>query len=60
MNALTDGSELGVLLGDLEHVEERDKGLIAGLGKEELKGIAVECNALKRVKDRVQKSATRY
>lgn len=43
---LTNGSELGVTLDDLSLVEEGDERLVGGLDEHELKGVAVESDAL--------------
>lgn len=54
-----EASEFGVVLGYLEHVEERNERVVAGLNEEELEGVTVECDALERVEDEVQNSTTR-
>lgn len=37
--------QLGVMLDDLGHVEERNDGLVGGLNKEDLEGVSVEGDA---------------
>jgi hypothetical protein len=56
----TDGSKFRVVLNDLEHVEERDEGLVGGLDQQELEGVTVESDALKRVDDRVHNGTTSH
>lgn len=50
--------EVGVVLGDLGHVEERDHGLVGGLDEQELEGITVEGNTLQSGEDGVHGGAT--
>jgi hypothetical protein len=52
---LTDTLELGVLIGNLSHVEERDEGLVGNLLEEQLKWVAVVSDARERVEDRAEK-----
>lgn len=51
---LTHALELGVVLGDLGHVEERDEWLIGGSDQQELQGVVVERDALESGEDRMQ------
>jgi len=50
--------ELGVVLRDLGHVEERDDGLVGGLDEQDLEGVTVEGDALQGSKDGVHGGAT--
>jgi hypothetical protein len=49
---------LGVVFGDLGHVEERDHGLVGRLNEQNLEGVAVKGNALQSGEDRVHGGAT--
>lgn len=42
---LTDAGKSGLLLDELEHVEEGDEGVVGGLDQQELEGVAVESDA---------------
>ena len=55
---LTDALVLGVLLHNVEHVEEGDEGVVGDLLDEELEGVAIERNALESVEDGVEDGAT--
>lgn len=58
--ALTNASKFWVLLDHLEHVEERNEGLVGGLDEKELEGVTVECDALEGAEDRVKDGATSH
>ena len=50
--------DLGVVLRDLGHVEERDDGLVGGLDEQDLEGVPIEGNALQSGEDGVHGGAT--
>lgn len=50
--------ELGIMLGNLHHVEEGDNRLVGGLDEQELEGVSIEGNALQSSEDGVHGSAT--
>ena len=50
--------KLGVMLGDLSHVEERDDRLVRGLDEQDLEGVRIEGDALQSGEDGVHGGAT--
>lgn len=44
-SGLTDAGKLGVLLDELEHVEEGNEGVVGGLDQQELERVAIESDA---------------
>ena len=57
---LTDASKFGVLLDELEHVEEGNEGVVGSFDQQELERVTVESDAVERVDDRVEDSATSH
>jgi len=53
-----EAAEFRVVLGDAGLVEERNEWLVASFDQQELQGVAVESDALKRCEDGVHESAT--
>ena len=51
--------EMGIVLRDLGHVEERDDGLVSSLDEQDLKGVSIKGNALQSGEDGVHGGATR-
>ena len=45
-NGLTDASKSGVLLDELEQVEEGNEGVVGGLDQQELERVTVESDAI--------------
>ena len=54
----TDALELGVLVGDAGHMEERNEWLIGSLDQQELEGVTVERDAFEGGDDAVHDCAT--
>jgi hypothetical protein len=55
---LTDTLELGVLVDDAGHMEERNEWLVGGLDQQELEGVTVEGDAFEGGDDTVHHCAT--
>ena len=57
-NEHTNTLELGVLVDDAGHMEERNKWLVGGLDQQELEGVAVEGDTFEGGNDAVHDCAT--